>query len=138
MSLDLAEQDINVLWGSFEIKNTRLMHKLLQQFARQPLPAGDPSMEAELNGLADRFEKLPMTFMKFHGGSDVDDVRKCDGGVERFWTVSTIFLHLFHVPHSGFGCDGLRRVRERCGAHNSRQYAVYGVAERNGCAIVLW
>ena len=138
MSLDLAEQDINVLWGSFEIKNTRLMHKLLQQFARQPRPAGDPSMEAELNGLADRFEKLPMTFMKFHGGSDVDDVRLCDGGVERFWTVSTIFLQLFHVPHSGFGCDGLCRVRERCGAHHSRQYAVYGVAQRNGFAIVLW
>ena len=75
MSLDLVEQDVNVLWGSFEIKNTRLMHKLLQQFARQPLPAGDPSMEGELNALADRFEKLPFTFMKFHGGSDVDDVR---------------------------------------------------------------
>ena len=39
-SLDLAEQGINVLWGSFEIKNTRLMHKLLQQYMKDVLPVG--------------------------------------------------------------------------------------------------
>jgi len=39
-SLDLAEQGVNVLWGSFEIKNTRLMHKLLQQHMRDVLPVG--------------------------------------------------------------------------------------------------
>ena len=27
-----------------------------------------------IESLADRFENLPMYFMKFHGGSDVDDV----------------------------------------------------------------
>jgi twinkle protein len=70
----LAEQAINVLWGSFEIKNTRLLHKLLQQFSREPLPKGDPSMEDYLNTLADRFSLLPLNFMRFHGGSDVDDV----------------------------------------------------------------
>lgn len=75
MSLDLAEQDVNVLWGSFEIKNTRLMHKLLQQFAREPLPTGDASLASErLHAIADRFSQLPFHFLKFHGGSDVDDV----------------------------------------------------------------
>jgi twinkle protein len=74
MSLDLAEQGVNVLWGSFEIKNTRLMHKLLQQHAREPLPAGDPTMMDKLTAIADKFESLPFLFMKFHGGSDVDDV----------------------------------------------------------------
>jgi AAA domain len=74
MSLDLAEQGVNVLWGSFEIKNTRLMHKLMQQHAREPLPTGDPAMIDKLTALADRFELLPFLFMKFHGGSDVDDV----------------------------------------------------------------
>jgi twinkle protein len=74
MSLDLAEQGVNVLWGSFEIKNTRLMHKLLQQHAREPLPTGDPSMMGKLTAIADKFEKLPFLFMKFHGGSDVDDI----------------------------------------------------------------
>ena len=83
-SLDLAEQGINVLWGSFEIKNTRLMHKLLQQYMKDVLPVGlgdkDITVEEKqqqmtaLTALADKFESLPMHFMKFHGGSDVDDV----------------------------------------------------------------
>ncbi|EED86397.1 predicted protein [Thalassiosira pseudonana CCMP1335] len=83
-SLDLVEQGINVLWGSFEIKNTRLMHKLLQQYMKDVLPVGlaekDLSVEERQNAmtaltsLADKFESLPMYFMKFHGGSDVDDV----------------------------------------------------------------
>jgi hypothetical protein len=74
MSLDLAEQGINMLWGSFEIKNTRLIHKLMQQFSREPLPTGEQAVESKLEALADRFERLPFYFMKFHGGSDVDDV----------------------------------------------------------------
>jgi twinkle protein len=75
VSLDLAEQGINVLWGSFEIKNTRLLHKLLKQFSRQGLPANtDPNAAEHLEALADRFENLPFYFMGFHGGSDVDEV----------------------------------------------------------------
>ena len=75
MSLDLAEQDINVLWGSFEIKNTRLIHKLLQQYMREPLPSGEQaSSSTKLESIADRFSQLPLYFLKFHGGSDVDDV----------------------------------------------------------------
>ena len=74
MSVDFAEQGINTLWGSFEIKNTRLLHKLLQQFSREPLPVGKPEMADSLNALADRFQSLPLYFMRFHGGSDVDEV----------------------------------------------------------------
>lgn len=75
VSLDLAEQGINMLWGSFEIKNTRLLHKLLKQFSREGLPAiTDEGAAGQLNALADRFETLPFYFMKFHGGSDVDEV----------------------------------------------------------------
>ena len=74
LSIDLAESGTNLLWGSFEIKNTRLMHKLMQQFAREPLPKGDLSLEDKLHAIADRFEQLPLYFMTFHGGSDVDQV----------------------------------------------------------------
>ena len=75
VSLDLAEQGINVLWGSFEIKNTRLLHKLLKQFARNPLPDHkDPKAPELLGALADRFQDLPLYLMKFHGGSEVDEV----------------------------------------------------------------
>lgn len=37
MSLDLARGGISTLWGSFEIKNTRLLQKMLQQFVGRPL-----------------------------------------------------------------------------------------------------
>lgn len=70
LSLDFAEQKVNTLWGSFEIKNTRLLKKLLEQYNRDSLPDESQKLEA----LADRFEQLPLSFMKFHGGSDVDDV----------------------------------------------------------------
>lgn len=70
LTIDLAEQGINVLWGSFEIRNTRLLHKLMHQHARKPLKQ-DPQ---ELQAIADGFSTLPLHFMKFHGGSDVDDV----------------------------------------------------------------
>ena len=71
VSTDLAEQGIHTLWGSFEIKNTRLVHKLLQQYSRGQLPVKD---ETALSALCDRFDTLPLYFLKFHGGSDLDDV----------------------------------------------------------------
>jgi twinkle protein len=74
LSLDLAEQHVNVLWGSFEIQNRRLIAKLLQQFARNPLPRGDPTQRTKLDVIADRFEELPLYFLKFHGGSDIHAV----------------------------------------------------------------
>lgn len=50
------------------------MHKLLQQFARQPLPKGDLTMADMMHAIADRFQHLPLYFLTFHGGSDVDQV----------------------------------------------------------------
>jgi twinkle protein len=51
------------------------LHKLLKQFSRQGLPPStDPNAKEYLESLADRFENLPLYFMKFHGGSDIDEV----------------------------------------------------------------
>jgi twinkle protein len=74
LSLDFAEQGISTLWGSFEIKNTRLIHKMLQQFAREPLPIGGFGYQSKLEEIANNFESLPLYFLKFHGGSDIDEV----------------------------------------------------------------
>lgn len=74
LSLDFAENNVNTLWGSFEIKNTRLLNKLIKQYSRGPLPANMDERRQVLENLADRFENLPLYFMKFHGGSDIDDV----------------------------------------------------------------
>jgi twinkle protein len=62
---------MGVLWGSFEVKNERLLKKMLKQFNSGPLPVGDV---ATLNAVADRFEELPINFMKFHGSTKLDDV----------------------------------------------------------------
>ncbi|KAG7391356.1 hypothetical protein PHYBOEH_006691 [Phytophthora boehmeriae] len=70
LSLDLCGQGVSTLWGSFEIKNTRLMHKMLTQLAQRNLSGDVKAFEAA----ADRFEALPMHFLRFFGSTDVDEV----------------------------------------------------------------
>ncbi|ETI36361.1 hypothetical protein F442_17360 [Phytophthora nicotianae P10297] len=70
LSLDLCGQGVSTLWGSFEIKNTRLMHKMLTQLAQKNLSGDVRAFEAA----ADRFEALPMHFLRFFGSTEVDEV----------------------------------------------------------------
>ncbi|OWY95358.1 Twinkle protein, partial [Phytophthora megakarya] len=70
LSLDLCGQGVSTLWGSFEIKNTRLMHKMLTQLAQRNLSGDVNAFEAA----ADRFEALPMHFLRFFGSTEVDEV----------------------------------------------------------------
>lgn len=67
-SLDLAMQGVTTLWGSFEIRNTRLATTLLRQFAGKPL-LSDQNDESllEFEKFANEFENLPLYFMTFHG-----------------------------------------------------------------------
>lgn len=71
-SLDLAEQGVNTLWGSFEIPNHRLARTLLTQLAGIPLPENMDRFDE----FADRLEKLPMYFLKFHGQNSLDKVMR--------------------------------------------------------------
>ncbi|XP_076286895.1 mitochondrial DNA helicase isoform X2 [Lasioglossum baleicum] len=66
-SLDLAMQSVNTLWGSFEIRNTRLARTMLQQMVGVPL---DEHLE-NFDTYADAFEKLPIYFMTFHGQQSI-------------------------------------------------------------------
>lgn len=66
-SLDLAMQGVTTLWGSFEIRNTRLASTLLRQLAGHPL---DNNL-SDFNFWADEFEQLPMYFMTFHGQQSI-------------------------------------------------------------------
>uniref|UniRef100_M4BHJ2 SF4 helicase domain-containing protein n=1 Tax=Hyaloperonospora arabidopsidis (strain Emoy2) TaxID=559515 RepID=M4BHJ2_HYAAE len=70
LSLDLCGQGVSTLWGSFEIKNTRLMHKMLTQLAQRNLCGEVNAFDAA----ADRFEALSMYFLRFFGSTDVDEV----------------------------------------------------------------
>ncbi|XP_049887670.1 mitochondrial DNA helicase [Pectinophora gossypiella] len=63
MSLDLAQQGVTTLWGSFEIRNSRLARTMLQQFAGVPLENHLP----DFGKYADDFQKLPVYYLAFHG-----------------------------------------------------------------------
>lgn len=66
-SLDLTQKGVNTLWGSFEIRNTRLASTLLRQLSGHPF---DDQLH-EFDRWANEFEKLPMYFMTFHGQQSI-------------------------------------------------------------------
>lgn len=111
LSLDYCSQGVNTLWGSFEIRNTKLARTMISQYANmnfstevpnnsppidpegnmapgaddtnssEPLvpqpqtsPPPDPNMLRQFNVWADRFEQLPLYFMKFFGSNSVETV----------------------------------------------------------------
>ena len=58
---------MSTLWGSFEIRNSRLIKKMMGQLANKSFDA-DP---ADFNQWADMFEQLPMHFLRFFGSTSV-------------------------------------------------------------------
>jgi twinkle protein len=72
LTLDFAKEGAPTLWGSFEIKNTRLLQSMLKQF--HPKELLELITPEKLDRVADKFEALPLVFMNFHGGSNLDEV----------------------------------------------------------------
>lgn len=70
LSLDYCKSGVTTLWGSFEILNKRLAKKMLCQFAEKDL-AQSP---LEFDVWADKFEQLPLYFLKFFGSTSIKDV----------------------------------------------------------------
>ncbi|XP_049848452.1 twinkle mtDNA helicase-like [Schistocerca gregaria] len=70
LSLDYVMQGIPTLWGSFELHNVRLAKKLLNQFAKKSLEKNIQEFEL----IADKFQELPIYFMRFHGSTELDQV----------------------------------------------------------------
>lgn len=62
-SLDLACNGVTTLWGSFEIRNQRLAKTMMTQMFSAPL---EKNLD-KFNEWADKFERLPIYFMTFHG-----------------------------------------------------------------------
>ncbi|CAA9990494.1 plastid replication-repair enzyme, putative [Plasmodium knowlesi strain H] len=70
LSLDYCIQGVSTLWGSFEINNIKLGKVMLNQFCGKNL-----EKNIELFDLyADKFELLPLKFLKFHGSTNIDQV----------------------------------------------------------------
>ncbi len=64
---------VNTLWGSFEIRNSRLLRTMLSQFAGIDFAASKEYLE-QFSLWADRFEALPISFMRFFGSTSVEQV----------------------------------------------------------------
>ena len=69
-SLDMCMQGVNTLWGSFEVRNVRLAKMQLKQFSEINL---EEHIE-QFDKWADKFSKLPMYYLTFHGAEEVDKV----------------------------------------------------------------
>ena len=70
LSLDYCQQSVPTLWGSFEIKNSRLAKKMISQYGQQDFTSNLKDFEQT----ADDFEQLPLYFLRFFGMTDVNDV----------------------------------------------------------------
>jgi hypothetical protein len=58
---------VSTLWGSFEIRNSRLVKKMLGQLANKSFDADS----SDFHHWADMFEQLPMHFLRFFGSTNV-------------------------------------------------------------------
>lgn len=107
LSLDLCGQGVSTLWGSFEIQNTRLIHKMMTQLAGKSLQ-GDP---ATFEYAADSFEELPMYFLRFFGTTDVDELMDAVEYAVYAYDVQHILLDnvQFMMAGQGRGFDKFER-----------------------------
>jgi hypothetical protein len=80
-SLDLCGQDVRTLWGSFEIRNVRLAKMMLQQFSGLLL---ENETRETFDIVADKFEKLPMYYLAFHGQQNVISVLEVNNKMTHF------------------------------------------------------
>lgn len=70
LSLDLCNQGVPTLWGSFEIRNVRLAKVMLKQFSGINL---DKHLQ-QYEYWADRFQQIPLYYMGFHGPVEISTV----------------------------------------------------------------
>ena len=70
-SLDLCQQGVPTLWGSFEIKYLDLEMKMMSQFVGKNF---DQCNRYEFDKGFEQFSQLPLYFMNFHGQTDINEV----------------------------------------------------------------
>lgn len=63
-SLDLCEQNVSTLWGSFEMRNRKLLASMFSQFCRSDVLK---MSDIEINEKMKSFRQLPMFFLNMHG-----------------------------------------------------------------------
>ncbi|KAI9015683.1 P-loop containing nucleoside triphosphate hydrolase protein [Phycomyces nitens] len=72
LSLDYCQSGVPTLWGSFEILNKRLAKRMLYQYSGKDLSKAPQ----EIDVWANKFEQLPLYFLKFFSSTAIKDVLK--------------------------------------------------------------
>ncbi|EDV29509.1 uncharacterized protein TRIADDRAFT_18685, partial [Trichoplax adhaerens] len=72
ISIDLCNQGVNTLFGSFEIRNVRIMKTMMRQFSG--INFEEKNKLGKFEKYATQFEKLPLYFMHFYGSQDIKRV----------------------------------------------------------------
>jgi twinkle protein len=70
---------VNTLWGSFEIRNTRLAKTMMTQLAGVNLEAN----LSRFDEFADKMEQLPLHFLDFHGQQPLKTVMSVGNFITR-------------------------------------------------------
>ncbi len=71
LSLDFLQQRVPTLWGSFEIKNDKLISLFLMQLAKKNLRQAPVN---EIEYYAEILEKFPLYLLKFHGSQNIEEI----------------------------------------------------------------
>ncbi|KAK4529294.1 hypothetical protein CCYA_CCYA01G0151 [Cyanidiococcus yangmingshanensis] len=99
LSIDYCMQGANTLWGSFELNNVRMAKVMLSQFAG----IGPEALWERFDEHADRFEQLPLYFLRFFGSSEVDQVIHAMEYAAYVYDVAHVVLDNLQFMTSGQG-----------------------------------
>ncbi|EFC47626.1 predicted protein [Naegleria gruberi] len=73
LSLDYCKYgNVPTLWGSFEIRNHRLIKKMMCQLAARQYSPEELKRDFEI--ISEQFSELPMYFLNFYGSTDIDEL----------------------------------------------------------------
>ncbi|KCV72545.1 hypothetical protein, variant [Fonticula alba] len=106
LSLDYCVQGVSTLWGSFEIRNSRLAKKMISQYAGRGF---DTDSLKDFDKWANMFERLPMHFLRFFGSTKVELVLDAMEHAVYVHDVEHIILDNLQFMMSGQGKGGYEK-----------------------------
>lgn len=102
LSLDYCFQGVRTLWGSFEIKNTRLGRIMLQQVSSN-------DAEDDYAAAKETLQQLPLYFMDYFGSTPLEQVLDCMAQSVRDHQIQHIILDNLQFMLSGQHASSLDR-----------------------------
>ncbi|MGZ3773000.1 MAG: bifunctional DNA primase/helicase [Pseudobdellovibrionaceae bacterium] len=107
-SLDIAKRGETSLWGSFEIKNTRLAKTMLYQNSGVELHKVPHEFDKHFKNL----EKLPIYFMRYFGSTKTEDI------------LDVMEYAAYALDVKNFYLDNLQFMTAKKGGHGTSKFAV--------------